>query len=181
VLGVVIGQPAGAYEPSEAAPTFGAVVDLMTQLSTVIRTVAVATVVKDVDTRLHVNPSGEFALGFTSFLVASLRRMGFTGVLSTVNTANDDVESLEAGDPDFVKLGRISMNTPLTMEVIVSGVSGAGIVTAVVYLFKNPAKIGEWFPKLQTSWYDGRAEAERAKQAYKKLREAKTEMRELEP
>ncbi|WP_371784706.1 hypothetical protein [Streptosporangium subroseum] len=82
--------------------------------------------------------------------------------------------------PDWVRVRGISMNSPLTLELIVNGVSGAGVVTAVVYLFKNPDKIGEWFPKLQTSWYNGRAEAEKARTAYQELHEARTQIRELE-
>ncbi|MEU6410710.1 hypothetical protein [Microbispora sp. NPDC046933] len=79
-----------------------------------------------------------------------------------------------------VRVERISMNSPLTLELLTTGVGGAGAVSAVVYLFKNPDKIGEWFPKLQTSWYNGRAEAEKARKAYEKLRKARTEMRELQ-
>ncbi len=90
---------------------------------------------------------------------------------------------LEEGEtfaPAKVHLSRVSMASPLTLELIVTGLSSAGAASAVVYLFKNPNKIGEWWPKLQSSWYNGRAEAEKAKQAYEKLRQAGTEMRELE-
>jgi hypothetical protein len=89
-------------------------------------------------------------------------------------------------DPAFVEVSgvtrvvRLSMASPLTMELVLAGLSSAGGVSAVVYLFKNPDKIGSWFPKLQASWYNGRVEAEKAKQAYEVLREARTEIRELE-
>ncbi len=75
---------------------------------------------------------------------------------------------------------RLSMNSPLTIELAVAGISSAGVVSTVVYLFKNPDKIGEWFPKLQVGWYNGRAEAEKARKAYEKLRDARTKIRELE-
>ncbi|MGW2143501.1 hypothetical protein ACWCOT_04260 [Nonomuraea bangladeshensis] len=75
---------------------------------------------------------------------------------------------------------RISMNSPLTIEAIATGVFGAGGLSAIVYLFKNPDKIGEWWPRLQTSWYNGRAEAEKTKKSYQELRLEQAEMRELE-
>ncbi|MGW4412724.1 hypothetical protein ACWEJ6_52680 [Nonomuraea sp. NPDC004702] len=54
------------------------------------------------------------------------------------------------------------------------------MISLVVFLFRNPDKVGSWFPKLQASWYSGRAEAEKARKAYEKLREARTEMGELQ-
>ncbi|GAA1024663.1 hypothetical protein Aple_103580 [Acrocarpospora pleiomorpha] len=85
--------------------------------------------------------------------------------------------SIETG----IVVSRISMNSPLTVELATTALTSAGLVSAVVYLFKNPDKLGGWFPKLQTSWYDGLAEREKAKAALEELRKAKTEMRELEP
>ncbi|GII81999.1 hypothetical protein Sru01_69810 [Sphaerisporangium rufum] len=49
-----------------------------------------------------------------------------------------------------------------------------------MYVFKNPDKVGEWWPKLQLSWYNGRTEAEKARKAYEKLRNARTKVRELQ-
>ncbi|MEO3860134.1 hypothetical protein [Acrocarpospora sp. B8E8] len=72
---------------------------------------------------------------------------------------------------------RISMESPLTLELLVTG---AGVASTAVYLFRNPDKIGEWIPKLQAGWYRGRVEAERAKRAYIRLRGSRTTMRELE-
>ncbi|MER5646708.1 hypothetical protein [Streptosporangium sp. NPDC002524] len=79
-----------------------------------------------------------------------------------------------------VQVHRISMNSPLTLELILGGAGGAGTVSALVYLFKHPDKLGEWFPKVQTSWYNGRAEAEKARKAYEKLHRARTEVRQIE-
>lgn len=83
-------------------------------------------------------------------------------------------------DPDDVLLRRISMNSPITLELITTGIGGVSAASAVVYLFKNPDKIGGWFPKLQTSWWKGRLEAEKARKALNELREAGTTMRELD-
>ncbi|MFK4035740.1 hypothetical protein ACI2LC_08080 [Nonomuraea wenchangensis] len=58
--------------------------------------------------------------------------------------------------------------------------SGAGIISATVYLFKHPDQIGAWFPTLQASWWKGREEALKAKQSFEKLRDAGVEMRQLE-
>ncbi|GAB1818242.1 hypothetical protein HerbRD11066_14060 [Herbidospora sp. RD11066] len=77
-------------------------------------------------------------------------------------------------------VSRVSVNSPLTVELLITGVLGTGGVSTLVYLFKNPEKLGEWWPKLQTSWYDGRSEAEKARRAYKALRAGKADMRELE-
>ncbi|MFF4414537.1 hypothetical protein ACFYY8_18585 [Streptosporangium sp. NPDC001559] len=90
-------------------------------------------------------------------------------------------ELLSDINPRRVRLARVSMNSPLLLELFVTGASGVGISSAVVYLFKNPEKIGAWFPKLRTSWYNGQAEAEKARKAYEKLRKARTKVRELEP
>ncbi|GAA4210575.1 hypothetical protein GCM10022252_78580 [Streptosporangium oxazolinicum] len=81
---------------------------------------------------------------------------------------------------DGLEVRHISMNSPLTLELVIGGLTSASLISAVVYLFKNPDKLGEWWPKLQTSWYNGRAEAERARKAYDKLRRARTQVRELE-
>ncbi|MEO3860133.1 hypothetical protein [Acrocarpospora sp. B8E8] len=75
-----------------------------------------------------------------------------------------------------IRVDRLYLNSPLTVELIASGTLGAGVLTAFVYLFKNPDKLGEWWPKLQTSWYNGRAEAVKAKKAYEMLRQAQTEI-----
>ncbi|MBB4702957.1 hypothetical protein [Sphaerisporangium siamense] len=82
---------------------------------------------------------------------------------------------------EFVTVNRISMNSPLWMDLTVGGFTGGSVVSTVVFLFKNPDKIGAWFPKLRASWYNGQAEAEKARQKVEKLRKARTEIRELEP
>ncbi|MFI6457200.1 hypothetical protein ACIBF6_37290 [Streptosporangium amethystogenes] len=72
------------------------------------------------------------------------------------------------------------MSAPLAVDLLLTGTGGAGVVSLVVFLFRHPDKIGGWFPKLQTSWYNGRLQAEKARRAYKDLRDAQAEMRELE-
>ncbi|GGT17410.1 hypothetical protein GCM10010176_072570 [Nonomuraea spiralis] len=47
------------------------------------------------------------------------------------------------------------MNSPLTLELIIQGTGGAGLVSGLAYLFKNPDKVGGWFGRLQAAWYDG--------------------------
>ncbi|MGW4799979.1 hypothetical protein ACWEPC_46950 [Nonomuraea sp. NPDC004297] len=79
-----------------------------------------------------------------------------------------------------VKVRRISMNSPLTLELIIQGAGGASLISGLVYLFKNPDKVGGWFGRLQAAWYDGRTEAEKARRAYEKLRRARTTVRELD-
>lgn len=81
---------------------------------------------------------------------------------------------------DHVLVDRISMNSPLTLDLLLTSASGGGVATALVYLFKNPDKLGQWWPKVQTSWYSGRREAEKARRSFERLREAKPEVRELE-
>lgn len=49
----------------------------------------------------------------------------------------------------------------------------------LVFLFRNPDKIGSWIPKVQAAWYRGRAEVETARKAYEKRRKARTDTREL--
>lgn len=72
------------------------------------------------------------------------------------------------------------MNSPLYVELAATGGLGAGVLSALVFLFKNPDKLGAWIPKIQLSWYNGRAEVEKARKAYEKLRKARTQMRELQ-
>ncbi|MER5643939.1 hypothetical protein [Streptosporangium sp. NPDC002524] len=91
-----------------------------------------------------------------------------------------EMDPSQVSESVTVRVSKISMNSPLVMELVTTGVGGAGVVSAVVYLFRNPGKVGEWFPKLQTSWYNGRTEAEKARRAFFELRNARTEMRELE-
>ncbi|MCP2350475.1 hypothetical protein [Nonomuraea roseoviolacea] len=100
---------------------------------------------------------------------------------TALDWADPRLESVvRAQSRPIVEVRRISMNSPLTMELLVGGASSLGVTSAVVYLFKNPSKLGEWWPKLQASWYDARAEAEKAKQAYEALVSARTEIEELE-
>lgn len=79
-----------------------------------------------------------------------------------------------------VFVSKISMNSPLYVELAATGGLGAGVLSALVFLFKNPDKLGAWIPKIQLSWYNGRAEVEKARKAYEKLRKARTQMRELQ-
>ncbi|MFI6457199.1 hypothetical protein ACIBF6_37285 [Streptosporangium amethystogenes] len=72
------------------------------------------------------------------------------------------------------------MSAQLIVNLLLTSAGGAGSVSLLVYLFKNPDKIGEWFPKIRASWYNGQAEAEKARKAYEKIRKARTQRRELE-
>lgn len=112
-------------------------------------------------------------------------------VLDVMQAVQDFVQAVVRGElerqrsrpygHDRVHVRRISMNSPLVMDLIVTGTGTAGVASAVVYLFKNPDKLGEWFPKLQAAWYNGRVEAEKARKAYEKLKKARTKVRELQP
>ncbi|MEV4015268.1 hypothetical protein AB0J35_32675 [Nonomuraea angiospora] len=53
-------------------------------------------------------------------------------------------EEGETFAPAKVHVSRVSMASPLTPELIMTGLSSTGAAFAVVYLFKNPDKIGEW-------------------------------------
>ncbi|NUP77580.1 MAG: hypothetical protein HOV96_08540 [Nonomuraea sp.] len=84
------------------------------------------------------------------------RTAAITSVTGLGAAGGDDPLGLLRGGSSL-RVRRISMNSPLTMELLTTGAGGAGVVSAVVFLFKNPDKIGAWFPTLQSSWYNGRA------------------------
>jgi hypothetical protein len=69
---------------------------------------------------------------------------------------------------------RISMGSPLTIELIGS------LTTGALFLLKNPAMIGRWVPTVREHWFQAEAEAERAKRAYRALTQAGIEVEELE-
>ncbi|MET8144353.1 hypothetical protein ABZU32_28940 [Sphaerisporangium sp. NPDC005288] len=94
--------------------------------------------------------------------------------------ADDVIAARHYGLYEQVNVRRMSLNSPLMVDVALGGISSAGALSAVVYLFKNPDKLGQWWPKVQTSWYRGREEAEKAKQSYETLLRYRTEMQELE-
>lgn len=79
-----------------------------------------------------------------------------------------------------VFVSKISMNSPLYVELAAAGGLGAGVLSTLAFLFKNPDKLGAWIPTIQLTWYNGRAEVEKARKAYEKLRKARTQMRELQ-
>ncbi|MFD9948950.1 hypothetical protein ACFWYW_52520 [Nonomuraea sp. NPDC059023] len=92
-------------------------------------------------------------------------------------------EAVAARSTSAVRIARMSMGSPLVAEVIINGLTGTAAAGAVAYLFKNPDQIGGWFPRLQTAWYNGLAEREKAKREYRELREEGGDIqpRELEP
>ncbi len=154
-------QDSPSSATTSGVPTFTEVRDLLEELESFVRQVYVAHEVK----RLWSGPDpidGQHRIASVLAIMTEL------------------MPTIHAQSEQHLKLARISMNSPLTTELLVTGVSGTGVVSTVVYLFKNPDKIGSWFPKLQTSWYNGRAEAEKAKKSYEKLRAARTKMRELQ-
>lgn len=159
-LEVVVERPQGVGSPTDLAPRLAQVLGLLQALDTFIDAVAVGWLNRgsrgsDDDLVVYARMSQELLMH-----QASPRSVA----VIFLNT----------------RIGRISMNSPLTVELLVSGLGSAGVVSAVVYLFKNPTKIGEWFPKVQASWYNGRAEAERARNAYETLRKARTKIHKLE-
>jgi len=69
---------------------------------------------------------------------------------------------------------RVSMNSPLTIELIGS------LSTGALFLLRNPSKIGSWLPRVRESWFRAQVEAERAKRAYRELTRTGIEVEELE-
>ncbi|MFI6319740.1 hypothetical protein ACIBG8_19555 [Nonomuraea sp. NPDC050556] len=128
--------------------------------------VAVQTVVEAVDDAMYLKEADD----------AQLRFLDEDPIISISD--NVGIKRFTTERNAFVQ--KLSMNSPFAMELLITGVGSGSLVGTVIYLLKNPAKLGSWFPTLQTSWYKGRAEAERAKKAYQKLRAAGTEMRQIE-
>ncbi|MFI6991057.1 hypothetical protein [Nonomuraea wenchangensis] len=148
-------------------PVYSHVLDLLTAVDEVVRVVKVAQRVKE---------SGVEEFDELPDELDVLSR----DVIHQLEMVVEQIRSDVVGS-GRVHLRSISMNSPLTLELVTTGVSGASLISAVVYLFRNPDKIGSWFPRLQTSWYNGRVEAEKAKRAYEKLHKARARLRELEP
>ncbi len=69
---------------------------------------------------------------------------------------------------------RVSMNSPLTIELIGS------LSTGALFLLKNPGMIGSWIPRVRESWFHAQAEAARAKRAYRELTRTGIEVEELD-
>ncbi|MBB6545859.1 hypothetical protein [Nonomuraea rubra] len=161
-LEVVIDSTVGT---ADLHPAYGYALDLLSTLNEVIRAVRIAQQIKE-----RVGALEELPVEVDTFsreVIELLELMVYRESVGVVSRGN-------------VHLRSISMNSPLTLELVTTGAGGAGVISAVVYLFRNPDKIGSWFPRLQASWYNGRAEAEKARRAYEKLRKARTRMRELD-
>ncbi|MBF8191382.1 hypothetical protein ITP53_37920 [Nonomuraea sp. K274] len=174
-LEVVIDRPDGGKALTSGGPSLVEVLDLVSALSTLLDVVNVGWKIYETIVEARSSP-GQRTIPHRAaedlyILIADKEdlRQSVEGV---VQRRDLDLAS--------IRLRHVSMNSPLTMELVTSGVSGADVISTVVYLFKHPDRISAWLPKLQTSWYDGRAEAEKAKKAYEKLRKARTEMRELD-
>jgi hypothetical protein len=69
---------------------------------------------------------------------------------------------------------RVSMGSPLTIELIGSGLTGA------LFLLKHPESIGGWLPRVRESWFNARAAADRARENYQTLKNAGIEVEDLE-
>jgi len=59
------------------------------------------------------------------------------------------------------EIARLSKGSPLVVDLIGQG----GVAAAVVYLFKNPEKIGSFFPLILKGWRNGSMAARQAKLA----------------
>ncbi|MEV7970950.1 hypothetical protein AB0O34_33900 [Sphaerisporangium sp. NPDC088356] len=171
MLEVVIESPQG-HEAVRDLPTLDEVLDLMKAVEDFVDAVAIGLAARETESQLG------FILGAVSAWVAQVQEAARVLLGSFL----DGLVRARRGEATSttIVVSRISMNSPLTMELLVGATSSAGVASAVVYLFKNPDKIGSWFPRLQASWYNGRAEAEKARRAYEKLRAARTKMRELQ-
>ncbi|MFI6482694.1 hypothetical protein ACIBH1_32510 [Nonomuraea sp. NPDC050663] len=144
----------------------------------------------------HEDPDPDSRFPYLADLLLILSHVDtFIGVLDAAHFVRVRLYQLPFDDPRFSgyvrqleqrssrvsRVRRIAMNSPLVVDLLIAGISSAGVATAAAYIFKNPDKIGSWFPSLQTAWYNGRVEAEKAKQAYEELLRARAELRELEP
>ncbi|MFI7693529.1 hypothetical protein ACIBQ6_31000 [Nonomuraea sp. NPDC049655] len=161
-LEVLIDPTAGT---TDLHPAYGHALDLLNALNEVIKAVRIAQQIKD-----RVGALEELPVEVDTFSAEVIE-------LLELLVYRESVGVVSRGG---VHLRSVSMNSPLTLELVTTGAGGASVISAVVYLFRNPDKIGSWFPKLQASWYNGRVEAEKARTAYEKLRKARTQMRELD-
>ncbi|NAS27010.1 hypothetical protein GT755_35740 [Herbidospora sp. NEAU-GS84] len=173
---VIAGLPAVRLSESAEAPlgsgvTLGSVAKVLSTLNALSRRIAAAYLLKS-----RMSIYGASSLHLEGAAVAE-REVGDDDAMSGYLR-----EQLRIGVPrDSAPLlvMHMSMHSPLTIEAIATTVLGTGGVTAIVYFFKNPEKLGKWWPKVQTSWYDGRAEAVKAERAYRALKDARTEMHEI--
>ncbi|MEV5558042.1 hypothetical protein AB0L44_30680 [Nonomuraea wenchangensis] len=170
VLQVVIGGPAAAMPLSD--PYLADVIDLLQTVDNVMWQIRAAEIVRRGLQIGRRDPRG-YGQGYPPPPDEPTRRVG----RELLHRVRREIEDKPAG---LARLTRISMASPLVADLAVTGMSGAGIISATVYLFKHPDQIGAWFPKLQTSWWKGREEALKAKQSFEKLRDAGVEMRQLE-
>ncbi|MEU6725993.1 hypothetical protein ABZ917_20015 [Nonomuraea wenchangensis] len=164
VLQVVIGGPAAAMPLSD--PYLADVLDLLQTVDTVMWQIRAAEIIRQ---------GMDLSRGRSQVYVPDL----LSGRMPR-EVRNRVRRAIEDKPPGLARINRISMASPLVADLVVGGMSGAGIISATVYLFRHPDQIGAWFPKLQTSWWKGREEALKAKQSFEKLRDAGVEMRQLE-
>ncbi|MET8143331.1 hypothetical protein ABZU32_23770 [Sphaerisporangium sp. NPDC005288] len=163
-------------EPGYGLPSLGEVVDLLTTLNDLIRVINIAHAVREASRAPRFGPT-ERVVGTPPAPGEGVNSLAEERVkLRQIKAMVRD----EASHENSAILDRISMNSPLSLEVLLPGAGGTAVAGMVVYIFKNPDKIGEWFPKLQAAWYNGQVEAEKARQKVEKLRKARTEMRELQ-
>jgi hypothetical protein len=75
---------------------------------------------------------------------------------------------------------RLSMSSPLVVDIVTSVAGTGGISVGAAYLLKNPEALGSWIPRVRASWYQAQAEAETARRLHAKLIAAGMEVEELE-
>ncbi|WP_146178597.1 hypothetical protein [Nonomuraea fuscirosea] len=123
-LEVVIDSTAGTVD---LHPAFGHALDLLSTLNEVIRAVRIAQQIKERVGALEELPAEVDT--FSREVIELLELMVYRESVGVVSRGN-------------VHLRSISMNSPLTLELVTTGAGSAGVISAVVYLFRNPDKIG---------------------------------------
>ncbi|MBO2447088.1 hypothetical protein J4573_08310 [Actinomadura barringtoniae] len=67
----------------------------------------------------------------------------------------------------------LNMNSPLILEMIIPAGSISAITGVLVYMAKNPQKLGEWWPTVQTAYYNAQREKLKARRALEKMERAR--------